>query len=228
MITLDNQKLEPGALIQLIELDGEARGMGILRFHAHQQSTPIIWKGEAYLPRPYETGGFGRSVEGNSSTPMLKISNIDGTITALCRQFQGMSGVKLTVRQTYAKYLDAANFPEGNPGASSMEKLDISYINQVTSLGRQEVLFSLAPPTAVKGQKLPGGLIMNRCEWCMWGEYRGPDCNYTGIKMFDLDGNPVDDPALDRCSGLPSACELRHGRGNPLPFGGVPGASLIG
>ena len=42
MITLDNQKLEPGALIQLIELDGEARGMGILRFHAHQQSTPII------------------------------------------------------------------------------------------------------------------------------------------------------------------------------------------
>lgn len=167
-------------------------------------------------------------MEGNSSTPMLKISNIDGTITALCRQFQGMSGVKLTVRQTYAKYLDAANFPEGNPGASSMEKLDISYINQVTSLLREEVVFSLAPPTAVKGQKLPGGLIMNRCEWCLWGEYRGPDCNYTGIKMFDLDGNPVDDPALDCCSGLPSACELRHGRGNPLPFGGVPGASLIG
>lgn len=120
MITLDDQKLEPGAIIQLIELDGEARGMGILRYHAHQQSTPIIWKGETYLPRPYETGGFGRSVEGNNSTPMLKISNIDGTITALCRRFQGMSGVKLTVRQTYVKYLDPANFPDGNPTASTM------------------------------------------------------------------------------------------------------------
>jgi phage-related protein len=37
MIAADNQKLEPGALFQLIELDGESRGMGILRYHAHQQ-----------------------------------------------------------------------------------------------------------------------------------------------------------------------------------------------
>lgn len=227
MITLDDQKLEPGALIQLIELDGESRGMGVLRYHAHQQSTPIIWKGQSYVPRPFETSGFGRSVEGNNSSPMLKISNIDGLITALCIQFQHLCGIKLTVRQTYAKYLDAANFPEGNPDANTLERLDISFINQPTSIGRQEVVFALAPPTAVKGQMLPGGQIMNRCEWCLWGEYRGPDCNYTGINMFDLDGNPVDDPALDRCGGRPSDCEKRHGKGNPLPYGGAPGASLI-
>lgn len=227
MITLDDQKLEPGALIQLIELDGESRGMGFLRYHAHQQSTPIIWKGETYHPRPYETSGFGRSVEGNNSSPSLKISNIDGLITALCIQFQHLSGIKLTVRQTYAKYLDAANFPGGNPGASTMERVDISYINQATSINRTEVVFALAPPTAVKGQMLPAGLIMNRCEWCLWGEYRGADCNYTGIRMFDLDGNPVDDPALDRCGGRVSDCEKRFGKGNPLSFGGAPGASLI-
>ena len=34
--------------------------------------------------------------------------------------------------------------------------------------------------------------------------------------------------ALDRCGGRVSDCEIRHGRGNPLPFGGAPGASLIG
>ncbi|MNJ74594.1 Phage minor tail protein L [compost metagenome] len=68
---------------------------------------------------------------------------------------------------------------------------------------------------------------MNRCEWCLWGEYRGPDCNYTGAKMFDADGNPVDDPALDRCGGRLSDCKKRHGENNPLPFGGVPGAGLV-
>ena len=35
MITADDQTLEPGSLIQLVELDGESRGMGTLRYHAH-------------------------------------------------------------------------------------------------------------------------------------------------------------------------------------------------
>ena len=45
--------------------------------------------------------------------------------------------------------------------------------------------------------------------------------------MFDADGNPVDDPALDRCGGRLSDCKKRHGENNPLPFGGVPGAGLV-
>jgi len=227
MISADDQKLEPGSLIQLIELNGESRGMGILRYHAHQQAEPIFWKGERYDPRPFEVAGFGRGVEGNTSTPMLKISNVDGLITALCVQFQHLCGIRLTVRQTYAKYLDAANFSVGNPDASTQERVDISYVNQPTSISRAEVTFALAPPTAVKGQRLPAGQIMNRCEWCLWGEYRGPDCNYTGNLMFDADGNPVDNPALDRCGGRVSDCEKRFGKGNPLSFGGAPGASMV-
>ncbi|MDD1979011.1 phage minor tail protein L [Pseudomonas tussilaginis] len=227
MITADDQKLEPGSLIQLLELDGESRGMGTLRYHAHQWNGPIYWKGQAYQPRPFEVGGFGRGTEGSTSTPMLKLGNLDGVIIALCVQFHHLVGIKVTVRETYAKYLDAANFPGGNPSASDQERTSISFINVPTSIGRQEIVFGLAPPTSVKGQMLPGGLIMNRCEWCLWGEYRGPDCNYTGIKMFDADGNPVDDPALDRCGGRLSDCKKRHGENNPLPFGGVPGAGLV-
>lgn len=227
MITADDQKLEPGDLIQLLELDGESRGMGTLRYHAHQWDGPIYWKGQIYQPRPFEVGGFGRGTEGNTSTPMLKLGNLDGVITALCVQFHHLVGIKVTVRETYAKYLDAANFPGGNPTASDQERTSISFINVPTSIGRQEIVFGLAPPTSVKGQMLPGGLIMNRCEWCLWGEYRGPDCNYTGTKMFDADGNPVDDPALDRCGGRLSDCKKRFGENNPLPFGGVPGAGLV-
>jgi len=226
MITADDQTLEPGSLIQLVELDGESRGMGTLRYHAHQQSGAIIWKGERYEPRPFEVSGFGRGMDGNTSTPMLKLGNLDGVITALCLNFHQLSGVRLTVRETYAKYLDAANFPGGNPEASPMERLNISYINQALSLSREEVTFECASPTAIKGQMLSGGQLMSRCEWCLWGEYRGEDCNYTGVRMFDLDGNPVSDPALDRCGGRVSDCEIRHGKGNPLPFGGTPATSL--
>ena len=226
MITADDQKLEPGSLIQLVELDGESRGMGTLRYHAHQQPGPIIWKGERYEPRPFEVSGFGRGMEGNTSAPTLKLGNLDGVITALCLNFHQLSGVRLTVRETYAKYLDAANVPEGNPEASPMERLNISYINQALSLSRQEVTFECASPTAIKGQMLPGGQLMNRCEWCLWGEYRGEDCNYTGVLLFDLDGNTVTNPALDRCGGRVSDCERRHGKGHPLPFGGTPATSL--
>lgn len=100
MITADDQKLEPGDLIQLLELDGEARGMGILRYHAHQLNGPIFWKGQIYQPRPFEVGGFGRGTEGNTSTPMLKLGNLDGVITALCVQFQHLVGIKVTDRKS--------------------------------------------------------------------------------------------------------------------------------
>ncbi|EMO1386999.1 phage minor tail protein L, partial [Citrobacter freundii] len=37
----------------------------------------------------------------------------------------------------------------------------------------------------------------------------------------------VNDPSLDECPGTLTACKLRHGEGNELPFGGFPGTSLI-
>ncbi|VCX19364.1 hypothetical protein BANRA_02595 [Acinetobacter baumannii] len=38
----DFQKLEPGGLIHLYELDASSYGVGILRFHGHQQMESIF------------------------------------------------------------------------------------------------------------------------------------------------------------------------------------------
>ncbi|WP_284730892.1 hypothetical protein [Enterobacter asburiae] len=58
------------------------------------------------------------------------------------------------------------------------------------------------------------------CQQCM-------DRCAVGTRYFDKNNNPVSDPSLDECPGTLTACKLRHGDGNELPFGGFPGTSLI-
>ena len=52
---------------------------------------------------------------------------------------------KLTVRETLAQYLDAANFHEGNPTADqTQEALEIWYIDQKTSEDGEAVVWELS------------------------------------------------------------------------------------
>ncbi|SQA85924.1 phage minor tail protein L [Citrobacter freundii] len=94
----DIQQLEPGSLIQLVEIDGTDFGMEkILRFHAHNiqeegwasfaaDNLPsIIWQGHQYDPYPYELKGMELSSTGVQPTPMLSVGNVgnyvDGTVS---------------------------------------------------------------------------------------------------------------------------------------------------
>ncbi|TQU80472.1 phage minor tail protein L, partial [Xanthomonas perforans] len=49
-ILADIQTLEPGARVTVFELDATALGADSLLFHAHLQSTPIVWQGQVYDP----------------------------------------------------------------------------------------------------------------------------------------------------------------------------------
>ena len=73
----------------------------------------------------------------------------------------------------------------------------------------------------------PTGPSSPACAWLRKGGYRGPYCGYTGGRMFDLNGNRVTDPTLDRCSGLMSDCKKRFGEYEVINFGGFPSADLI-
>ena len=48
-----------------------------------------------------------------------------------------------------------------------------------------------------------------------------------GVARFTKDGQPTDDPALDKCGGRLSDCKLRFGEYGELPFGGYPASSLV-
>ncbi len=229
MISADDQLLEPGSHVAVVEIDCTIFDGEMLRFHNHLQSGPIIWQGETYQPWPYEQKGMGMRGQGKAPTPSLAAANIDGTIGALCMLYDDLIGAKVTFHETYAKYLDASNFPQGNPDADpSQERVQIWYIERKSSQNNKSVTWELSSPVDFQGQQIPSRMITQLCDWCMKGEYRGPDCGYTGAAMFDEDGNPTDDPAKDKCSGLISTgCRPRFGANNPLRHGGFPASGLI-
>ncbi len=214
----DIQKLEPGGEIRLFEIDGTEYGADYLRFHGHaiphtaeellayegsEEDLPaksIIWQGQEYAAWPVQIEGISSSSDGTASRPTFAAGNVNGRITALCLAFEDMLKFKLTVRETLAQYLDAANFPEGNPTADpTQEALEIWYIDQKTSEDGEAVVWELSSPGEIDNHGLPGRQMTTFCHWAMTNGYRGPDCGYTGAAMFDDEDNPTDDPALDQC-----------------------------
>jgi lambda family phage minor tail protein L len=241
--TQDIQQLEPGSLIQLVEIDGTSFGLDkILRFHAYNISSPgwksfaadnlpsIIWQGNEYDPHPYEVKGLELSSTGSQPTPSLSVGNVGNYVTALCLEYQDMVKAKVKIHTTLLKYLDAANWQQGKPDANPREeRVQLFYVNAKTAETRIQVDFELCSPFDVQGLQLPSRQITPLCTWCMRGLYRsGTGCDYNGTNYFTKDGTPTNDPSKDQCGGRRRDCEDRFGKGNPLSFGGFPGANLQG
>ncbi|WP_246795620.1 phage minor tail protein L [Burkholderia perseverans] len=217
-ITADIQSLEPGDLIELFEVDCTLIGGDMLRFHGHLQSASIWWQGNEYTAWPIQATGFGHTSDAQQPAPKLTVGNVSGTISALCVALDDLVGAKVRRRRTLAKYLDAVNFPGGNPTADATEEMapELWYIEQRSSETNAQVEFTLSSALDFGGQQLPARQIVSICQW----QYRDPDCGYTGTAYFDASDRPVSDPALDRCSKLTSGCECRFGVNEPLSFGG--------
>ena len=224
----DIQKLEPGNQIRLFELDATRLGANLWRFHGHAQEGDIIWQGQLYSPLQITAKGFDIRGDGRPASPTLQVANelggVRGALTALCLQFRDLAGAKVRVIETFRHFLDAANFPDGNPTASNQSKINLWYIEQKTSETFDSLTFDLSGPTDMEGQMLPSQQITKLCRWACRGGYRGEACAYMGAAMFTKKNEPTDNPALDRCGGWWSSCKLR---GNTRRFGGSMGASLI-
>jgi lambda family phage minor tail protein L len=217
-IAADIQQLEPGSLIELFEVDCTVIGGDMLRFHGHLQSASIFWQGNEYKPWPIQATGFEHTSDAQQPSPTLSVANLNGTISALCVFLADMVGAKVRRRRTLTKYLDAVNFPGGNPTADPNEEMapELWYIEQKSSETNVQVDFMLSSALDFGGQQLPARQIAGLCYF----KYRGPECGYVGIAYFDKNDQPVSDPALDRCSLKTSGCECRFGVNNPLPWGG--------
>lgn len=246
MINSDLQKLEPGNRIRLFEVDGSKFNADILRFHAHTiPHTPeeiaaaggdesklpaksIWWQGNEYAAWPVEIEGIETSTD-STAQPKLSVANLNGSITALCLAYDDMLQAVVTIHDTLAQYLDAKNFPDGNPTAdATQEKLQVFYIDSKSQETNQAVEFTLTSPMDLQGLMIPTRQLHSLCTWCIRGKYRSGDgCDYTGTLYFDKFNRPVDDPSLDQCSGNLTGCKLRFGYNGELPFGGFPGTSLL-
>lgn len=247
-INADYQKLEPGNAVRLFEVDGSAFGVAeVLRFHAYNiphteqeilaaggdesklPAKSIWWQGDEYSAWPCQIEEIEASTNGSSAQPKLSVANLDSSITALCLAYDDMLQAKVTIHDTLAKYLDAQNFPAGNPSADpTQEKLKVFYIDSKSSETNEVVEFTLSSPMDLQGLMIPTRQLHSLCTWCIRNKYRtGDGCDYAGTRYFDKNNNPVSDPSLDECNGTLTACKLRFGENNELSFGGFPGTSLI-
>lgn len=244
----DYQKLEPGSVVRLFDVDGTAFGVSdVLRFHAHniahtpeeiaeaggdEEKLPaksIWWQGEEYKAWPCQIEGIEASTDGTSAQPTLSVANLDSSITALCLAYDDLLQAKVTIHDTLAQYLDSKNFAGGNTTADpTQEKLKVFYIDAKSSETNEVVEFTLSSPMDLQGLMIPTRQLHSLCTWCIRNKYRtGDGCDYAGTSYFDKNNNPVNDPSLDECNGTLTACKLRFGENNELSFGGFPGTSLI-
>ena len=227
--TVEIQKLAPSALVELFVLDYTSLGGTVVYFHAgtNQLLANVTWQGQVYTARPVMATGFEKSGQGTMPQPQFTCSNIDGSISALCKAYADLVGAKVTRKRTFAKYLDAVNFPGGvNPTADPTVAFtdEVWFVNCKTNEDFLSVVFQLASASDVAGVQLPRRqCTANICSWV----YRSAECSYAGGAVAD--GNDVATAVLanDVCGKRLASCKLRFGAFAQLPFGGFPAAGLV-
>lgn len=237
-INLDVQKLEPGQRVRLIEIDCTPFGGEVMRFHNYKvehtqeeilaaqasdnelQPKPIVWQGNDYHCWPYQVTGIEMDGTGSAPTPSLSVANVYSTISAMCLAMQDLLQAKVTIHITFQHYLDGE--ADADP---EQEFIQIWYIDSKTNEDNTVISWQLSNPADVAGKLIPARQVHSICHWMLQGQYRGPDCGYTG-PYFDDKGNPTDDPSQDACNGLYGlGCKVRWGD-EPSPFGGFLSAGL--
>lgn len=234
------QKLYPGEIMTLIEVDGTRFGAQVYRIHNENvQYTPeeilqatktgtlppkeILFQGKRYGARPFGISGISFTSNGKAGKPTLTLSNIDSQVSAMIRAYNGMMQAKVTIWVTSRELLGTA----GAVKDGAYRKL-VYYIERPSHCNKEIVQFELTSPYDMDGIMIPPRISQAVCYWASRGWYRsGKGCGYNGSKMFDKDNKPVTDPSRDACAGTPNACKIRFGEDAELDFGGCAVASLL-
>jgi lambda family phage minor tail protein L len=229
-IRADIQSLAASAIIELFELDATLLGAAAkLYFHAgtNALTQPVVWQGVSYLPLPIEASGFEWSGKGQLPRPKMRVTNVDGLFGALTAQYASLLGAKLTRRKTLAKFLDAVNFPGGINATADITQSypdEVYFVDRKASENAVFIEFELASALDLPGVMLPRRqFISNTCAW----RYRGAECGYAGVAMYDSTDAVTLIPANDACGKRLSSCKARFGVYAVLPFGGFPGTGML-
>ena len=226
LITADVQTLEPGPKLEFWTLDASDIGGGIARFQGHS-GTNVVWQGNEFAPWPLQGEGFARTSD-QQPTPKFTVGNVDGSISLLCMMYEDLIGATITRQTTFAKYLDAINFDDGNPTADPTQEFppELWFIERKAVETPEAVEFELSSALDFGNVQLPRRqIIANQCpaQWV----YRGANCGYTGPPVADIEDNPTSDPLLDNCGKRLASCRLRLWPDGILNYGGFAAAGLV-
>lgn len=233
-IEADVQSSRPGALVELFEVDLTPLGGEVLRFACGTlpganpgEYQPVRWRGNVFMPAPFEATGFETSGRAALPTPRLRIGS-SRELSSLLREFGDCVGMQVTRWRTFSKYLDGQ--PLADPNAHFPP--DVFLISRKVSQNKVATEFELAAAMDQQGKKLPGRQILR--DVCTWRyrtynaaagsfDYSGVLCPYTGTAYFTAAGVATT-ADKDACGKRLSDCALRFGS-SPLPTSAFPGVS---
>ncbi len=196
-IRAELQSLSPSAMIILYQLDlapEENPGESVLYFHAgtNELREPVVFAGKTYQPFPLSVTGYAQTVQG--ATPRLKVylSNEASFMSSVILDFEEMLGARLTRLRTFARYLDAVNFTNGNPEADPSQVFppDVYYMEQKLAESRTHIEAVFSSKIDMEGAKAPKRMLT--CDCCPW-VYRKDNCPYTGKPVADSLDNLLSD-----------------------------------
>ncbi len=201
--------LNPSSLIVLYEIDIEtiASDQGlvlnnddtkIFRFHNHIKLTTnsIIFQGKEFIAAPILAEGFEINGRGTLPTPKLAMTVNEEGIDFLnlfkdrMKVLGDLSGAKVSRIRTFAKYLDAINWPvdqipeDSEPDPYAEFPRDVYYIDRKSNENKFTIEFELASALDLEGIKLPARMIYaKRCSFV----YRGEGCCYEYASRHNED-----------------------------------------
>lgn len=226
------QSPNPGERVELFRLDTSSVGGPVIFFcQGAKESGGVTFGGQYYTPFDISFDGIETSGAGTLPTPKLKVSNASGIIQGVVNTYGDLLGCKLYRLRTFRRFLDGGS--EADPGAYFGP--DIFAVERKTNENAVYIEWELSAAIDQEGKRIPGRLVLrDTCLWRyrVWNEatsdfdYSTAQCPYTGVPCFDRGGDPTT-PANDSCGRRLSDCEARFGVGNPLPFGGFPGAARV-
>jgi lambda family phage minor tail protein L len=185
----------------------------LIRFHSGTNGYygNVIWKGNQYQAYPIAVEGFESKNEGTYARPSMAVANVTGLLTGINHDFDDMLGVVITRRQVPVKYLDAVNFPNGNPDADPTQEAVSRYVvEEMTEETFEQVTYTLATPIDCDNAIIPARTIL--ADVCQW-QYRGVGCGYDGPPVADERDNPTTDPAKDNAlTAVAAAASVIHDR----------------
>ena len=153
-MTISQDILQPqlGAWVDLYQLDATALGSAVFYFTpATNNGADVSFGGQAYVPLPIDASGFTATGEGSLPRPKLSLSNVNKFLQPYLLSFGYFQGAKVTRIRTLDKYLD------GSPTADSTQHTNeqVWYIDQMNSMTKQTVTFTLVSPVDRPGVMLP-------------------------------------------------------------------------
>lgn len=234
-IVREAARLTKSAPLELFRFDTSSLGGPVMFFcqtAAQSGIEGVSFGGVTYTPVDVVFEGMETTTSGSLPRPTIQIASSNGVIQSIINTYGDLRGCILQRVRTFAKFLD------GEPAADPTMYFgpDTFRVHRKISEGPVFVQWELSAAIDQEGKMLPGRqIIRDTCSWRYRQHIAGTNsfdyakvhCPYTGSDFFTKAAVSTEDPALDRCGRKVSDCELRFGVGNPLPFGGFPGAARV-